>query len=73
MEPVDKSSQIEIYDLKQIIENNGMISEISLEEQFCREKDINTKDVLVLTNDYKVNGKNVTFERVIVFKEMIPF
>ena len=51
MEPVDKSSQIEIYDLKQIIENNGMISEISLEEQFCREKDINTKDVLVLTND----------------------
>lgn len=70
MEPVDKSSQIEIYDLKQIIENNGMISEISLEEQFCREKDINTKDVLVLTNDYKVNGKNVTFERVIVFKEI---
>ena len=70
MEPVDKSSQIEIYDLKQIIENNGMISEISLEEQFCREKHINTKDVLVLTNDYKVNGKNVTFERVIVFKEI---
>ena len=70
MEPVDKSSQIEIYDLKQIIDNNGMISEISLEEQFCREKDINTKDVLVLTNDYKVNGKNVTFERVIVFKEI---